>query len=171
MIGSDYPMHDSDPFAPLLNEDAFDKNFNIRVLRLASSLSTILQRSTLRDSNVTTQEYRILISIARHGAGHLRAISRKASMDAAHASRTMKAMQSKGWLDRNPDPTDKRLAVFSMTDQGRTAFMQVYPAAAKLSDDFSKLFTEDEVHHLCDMLDRARAYAATRLDDAGPAET
>lgn len=164
-------MLDPDALAPLLDEDAFDKNFNIRVLRLASSLATIMQRSTLRDLKVTRQEYRILVSIAHHGAGHLRAISRNASMDAAHASRTMKAMQLKGWLDRNPDPEDKRLAVFSMTDQGRAAFMQVYPAAAKLSDDFSKLFTEDEVHQLCDMLDRARAYAATRLDDADPADS
>jgi len=157
-------MTDNDLFAPLLDDDAFDHNLNIRVLRLASALSTILRRSTLRDKGVTNQEYRIFVSIARHGAGHVREISRKAGMDAAHASRTMKAMQAKGWLSRSPHQTDKRLAIFSMTQVGRDLFLSIYPAAMALAKEFSGLYSEEEVLLFRNMLDRARAHAAELLD-------
>ncbi|MFK7752348.1 MAG: MarR family winged helix-turn-helix transcriptional regulator [Sedimentitalea sp.] len=157
-------MTTPDPNAPLLDETAFDQNLNIRILRLASSLSTLFQRSTLRKKNVTIQEYRILVSIARHGGGHVRALSRKASMDPAHASRTMKAMHEKGWLTRNPDRNDKRLAIFTMTQAGQSLFMSIFPAADALAKELSDLFSDDEARQLRDMLDRAREHAAALLD-------
>jgi DNA-binding MarR family transcriptional regulator len=159
-------MAQDDPFAPLLDEDAFDRNLNIRILRLASSLMTIFQRSTLRDAQVSAQEYRILVSIARHGGGHLRDLSRKASISAAHASRAMKGMQDKGWLERNPHPTDRRLAVFTMTDEGQRVFMTIYPAADALAQEFAGLFSDEEAVQFRDMLDRARAHAGKLLDAA-----
>lgn len=162
-LGFDCPMNSSDPLAPLLDGDAFDQNLNIRILRLASSLSTIFQRSTLREKSVTVQEYRLLVTLARHGAGHVRALSRKASMDAAHASRTLKAMQSKGWLTRNPHPSDRRLMVFALTETGRDLFLSLYPAADALARDIFGLFNEDEAIQFRDMLDRAHAHASQLL--------
>jgi DNA-binding MarR family transcriptional regulator len=158
-------METSDPLAPILSDDAFDRNLNIRILRLATALQTILQRTTLRHKNVTTQEYRIFVSIARHGASHVRDLSRKAAIDPAHASRTMKAMEAKGWLERRPDPNDKRLAVFSMTDQGRALFLSIFPAADALAKDFAGLFDDEDALRFRDMLDTARDHAAKLLSD------
>lgn len=157
-------MKHIDPFAPLLDEAAFETNLNIRVLRLASSFSTIFQRSTLRDHKVTIQEYRIFVSIARHGASHLRDLARKASIDASHASRAATGMQKKGWLHRCPDPKDQRLVVFSLTDSGRELFLKIYPRADALAQEFSGLFSQKDAIKFRDMLDRARAHAEVLLN-------
>ena len=77
----------------------------------------------------------------------------------------MKGMQAKGWLMRSPHPSDKRLAIFAMTDKGRSIFQSIFPDADALAREFSGLFSEEDAIQFRDMLDRAREHAAHLLDE------
>ncbi|MEM9580917.1 MAG: MarR family transcriptional regulator [Pseudomonadota bacterium] len=157
-------MSDLSDLEPLLPEDAFEANLNFRLLRLASLLSTHFQRTTLRKKNVSVQEYRLMVSIARHGAGHLRDLARKAAIDPAHASRAMKAMLEKGWVRRRPHPSDKRRAIYSITPAGKDVFFSIYPAADEFARQMAAPFTPEQVEQFRDMIDLARVQAARLLE-------
>ncbi|MBL4785953.1 MAG: winged helix DNA-binding protein [Cohaesibacteraceae bacterium] len=140
---------------PLLSDTEFDNNLNIRVIKLASKLILYMQRQAFRPVGLSGPEARILINLARYGGTHVRALSRYAGLDASHISKVMPQMEKKGWVVRTKDKKDRRLVLFSMTDQGKAMFQTFWPDAQALSQDVRNLFDEEEFNQLRDGIDRA----------------
>lgn len=149
---------------PLIPEDAFDDILNIRVLRLASKLSLIFVRETLRPAGLSVQEWRILVSLAQMGDSHLRALARKASLDSAHASRVASHMVSRGLIARHPDTRDQRRIVFSITKAGAEVFFRIWPRAKDLAGEFRQIYSAEEFTVLLTLIDRAVEHADTLLE-------
>ncbi|MBL4785457.1 MAG: winged helix DNA-binding protein, partial [Cohaesibacteraceae bacterium] len=80
---------------------------------------------------------------------------RYAGLDASHISKVMPQMEKKGWVIRTKDKKDRRLVLFSMTDQGKAVFQTFWPDAQALSQDVRNLFGEEEFIQLRDGIDRA----------------
>lgn len=138
----------------LLPPGAFDNNLNIRVNRLASKLSVLLQRRVGRPLGISGPEARILINLARYGDTHLRQLSRHTSLDASHISKVMPRMEQKGLVSRTRDPEDKRLVLFSLTDKGRDIFASIWPHVTNIAEEVRSLFSEKEFMLIRDGIDR-----------------
>ncbi len=138
----------------LLPSDAFDENLNIRVNRLASKLSLLMQRRAARPLGISAPEARILINLARYGDSHLRRLSRNTSLDASHISKVMPKMERKGLISRFKDAHDKRLVLFSLTEKGREAFGAIWPHANSFAEGVRGLFDDDEFNIIRDGIDR-----------------
>ena len=100
----------------LVSEFEFDDVLNVRIVRLASTLSLAFPREALKPNGITLQEWRLVFGLARYGDSHLRGLSRLAQLDTAHASRVALQLEEKGILRRSTDSNDSRKILLSLTD-------------------------------------------------------
>jgi len=144
-------------------KDDIDQILNIRILRLASKLSLIFQRETLRPAEIKVQQWRVLVSLAQFGEVHLRALARHSSQDAAHTSRVVKSMIDQGWVKSRADDTDQRMVKYALTEAGTQLIETYWPDAKQFGADISSLFSASEFEQFREMLDRANASCDERL--------
>jgi len=150
--------------ANLISSEEMDQILNIRVLRLASKLSLIFQRETLRPAGVKVQQWRIMVSLAHFGESHLRKLARHSSQDPAHTSRVTKSMIEMGWISGRFDDDDQRRIQFALTDSGKELVQKIWPEAKKFAAEMSELFDKNEFIQFKEMLDRANASCDARLN-------
>lgn len=150
----------------MIIKNEMDRNLNIRILRLASKLSLIFQRETLRPAGIAVQEWRILVSLAQFGELHLRLLARHSSQDPAHTSRQVKSMISKGWIASRSDENDQRRIQYTLTENGTKIIDNIWPQAQQFAGDIAELFDEDEFDQFKKMLDRSNVSCDTRLKDS-----
>ena len=147
----------------LISKSEMDEVLNIRIIRLASKMSLIFQRETLRPAGIKIQQWRVLVSLAQFGELHLRAVSRYSSQDPAHTSRVIKTMIKQGWVAGRGDGEDRRRIQFTLTQQGEALVREYWPEAKAFADEISALFSEDEFKEFRRMLDRLNSACEFRL--------
>lgn len=140
-----------------------DEILNIRVVRLASKLSLIFQRETLRPAGINVQQWRVLVSLAQFGDLHLRSLAQHSSQDPAHTSRVVKSMISNGWIESRPDKKDKRRTRYELTREGSKLIGKHWPDAKQFAADIAELFSKEEFNQFKEMLERASAACDARL--------
>lgn len=111
----------------------FDDFLNIAMSRATRRLQLMFQREVLRPEDLTIQEWRVLLNLARHGGCHLRELSRLASWDASHVGKAALALEKKGLVSRSDDSRDGRRKRLAVTAPGRAAVGRVWPRALALS--------------------------------------
>ena len=148
----------------MIPEEELDRVLNIRIIRLASKLSLIFQRETLRPAGIKVQQWRILVSLAQFGELHLRSLARHSSQDPAHTSRVVRSLISLGWVRDRPDDEDQRRIIYELTEPGVQVIETYWPKARQFAADVAVLFDEDEFYHLREMLDRVHTLCDARLE-------
>lgn len=140
----------------LIPQSEFNQILNIKILRLASQLSLIFQRETLRPAGINVQQWRILISLAQFGDLHLRSLARHSAQDPAHTSRVVKSMIANGWLSNRSDQNDKRQIRYELTETGEILVATHWPEAKKFASEIAELFNQEELDNFMEMLNRAK---------------
>ena len=64
------------------------------------------------------------------------------------ANELIKAMEAKGWIERNPDPTHGRIIQISLTKSGKTLLMQCDKLVAQLEEQILQELNDSERHIL-----------------------
>jgi DNA-binding MarR family transcriptional regulator len=141
--------------------------FNIPVIRLASRLSTLVQRDVLEPSGLKTAEWRILFNLVVTGDTHLRQIARYSSTDASYVSRILARLEKEGLVSRYADARDGRRTRFSATAKGKALIDALLPEVTDLSEGFRALFTEEELALFQSMLERAIDHANELIETPG----
>lgn len=88
---------------------------------MLTKLPAALDRQLQRDAGLTHFEYRVLIGLSRAPENTLR-MSELADFTASQLPRLSQVatrMERRGWLTRQPGPTDGRSILASLTDAGR----------------------------------------------------
>ncbi|MDC0739321.1 MarR family transcriptional regulator [Cognatishimia sp. SS12] len=154
--------------APIVSDDDFDDFINVRALKMAVKLQLLMQRRALRPARLQLQEWRILLSLARHGDQHLRAITERAALDPAHASRTAARLLKRGLILRSQDRADKRRHVLSLTPAGIAMVEEIWPTAQGITQEFRALFSDREFQDFKSLLDRSIGLADQLLAQTEP---
>ena len=141
-----------------------DALFNVPIIRLGTRLALVTERQVLSPHGLKIMEWRVLYSLARAGDHHLRALARTVYTDASHTSRVVAGMEKKGWVERYPDPVDKRRTQFSLTRSGRCLYALIWPETQKVSEQFKGLFSAEQLEVLDIVLKRATEEANAILD-------
>lgn len=147
----------------MIPQEEIDQVLNIRIIRLASKLSLIFQRETLRPAGIKVQQWRIMVSLAQFGELHLRSLARHSSQDPAHTSRVVKSMITAGWVTSRPDREDSRRIQFELTKDGEALIKEFWPKAKEFAADIGDLFTDQEFNQFKSMLNTANASCDARL--------
>ena len=111
----------------------FDDFLNIRTNRVASGLSLVFQRESLRPAGLSIQEWRALLNLTLAGDCHLRGLARMARLDVGHISRATSSLEEKDLIRSYEDSNDMRRKLLSVTQKGKATVAEVWPKALDLN--------------------------------------
>ncbi|MBX9397883.1 MarR family transcriptional regulator [Streptomyces sp. TRM72054] len=99
----------------------------------------------------------VLTLLGRHGDMRMSRLAELLSVDMSVTSRHVAHVAERGWIERSPDPADKRSRILRLTPSGRDTLDELsrrttHLLAQRLSD-----WTDDEVGQLTQLMTRLRA--------------
>jgi MarR family transcriptional regulator for hemolysin len=76
--------------------------------------------------------------------------------------RQIDRMQEAGWIERRPDPTDRRARRLFLTDKARPVLGRIWDVATETQDQVLAALSPDDADHLIDLLRRVHGALADR---------
>jgi DNA-binding MarR family transcriptional regulator len=101
-----------------------------RICRLGDAMIRISSRHVRELWNLRHTDLRLLNILDADQAVPVSEISRRALVDQAWVSRSLRALEAAKLVERCGDPNDSRLALFSLTQRGRAILDEFRPYAA-----------------------------------------
>jgi DNA-binding MarR family transcriptional regulator len=136
---------------------------------LATLVSTALARIYDERFGLTIPGWRILATLGSGEATNAQAIAAHAVMHKSTVSRAVAALETRGLVERRPNPADLREERLALTPAGREVYEALVPEALAFEAAFASALNPAERRQFFEMLMRldrhARGFAA-----AGPAE-
>ena len=103
---------------------------------------------------ITRREWRLLACAVEGGIMTSAELASAARLDLARTSRTLGALCEKGWLQRLPDPSDRRVVRVQATAEGLDRYHALLPEVMRLNDLLVQDLDAAEVALLRDLLGR-----------------
>ena len=129
-----------------------------RIVALGDRLSRRLARAYAGEG-VTIPEWRVLAVISQKDRMAARDVVAMTPLDKMAVSRAVIALEEKGFVRRSEDPGDRRVALLSLSAEGRAVFNRI----ARVALDFEKQLVDDltaeERRQLRASLSRLEAFA------------
>ncbi|MDT0440295.1 MULTISPECIES: MarR family winged helix-turn-helix transcriptional regulator [Streptomyces] len=118
----------------------------------------------------------VLTLLGRHGAMRMSKLSELLSVDMSVTSRHAAHLAERGWIDRSPDPADRRSRILHLTPAGVALLEELSERTAQLLADRLGDWSDDEVAQLIVLMTRLRSSfddcrAPTRLPPPALAPT
>lgn len=111
--------------------------------------------------------YGLLGHIKRQGPLRLSVLADALHLDLSTVSRQVATLEAAGWLERQPDPADRRASLVQLTEVGHTAVKQHF---TRLCDTMAGLLSDwdpAERQELARLLAKFNDTVADRYTDAG----
>lgn len=137
----------------------------VRAVAFTSKVQRAVTHDVLKDEDLTVLEWRLLFSIARFGSCYLAFITRRTSIDPAHGSRAVSALEKKGLITRCDDPANRRRKLMSLTPEGMVVFERIWPRAQQTIKAFTDHLSKDDFEELKRLLDLVNDAAAPLLEE------
>ncbi|MFC3573367.1 MarR family winged helix-turn-helix transcriptional regulator [Streptomyces yaanensis] len=98
----------------------------------------------------------VLTLLGRHGDMRMSKLAELLAVDMSVTSRHVAHVADRGWIERCPDPTDKRSRILRLTDPGRDRLDELSRRAAGLLAERLSDWTDDDVGRLIHLMTRLR---------------
>jgi DNA-binding MarR family transcriptional regulator len=108
-------------------------------------------------------------AVRRVGPARVSDIACELQVDLSVASRQIQALESEGYVDRSPDPTDRRSSVVSVSAAGDEKLRGIHELVSTALDEALSDWRPDEIKALVDGLERLRADLADPADPSSAA--
>jgi len=99
----------------------------------------------------------VLTLLGRFGAMRMSRLAELLSVDMSVTSRHVAHLAERGWLDRSPDPTDKRSRIVHLTPLGLARLEQLSESTTQLLAERLADWSDREVAELTRLMTRLRA--------------
>ncbi|MGX9355804.1 MarR family winged helix-turn-helix transcriptional regulator [Roseobacteraceae bacterium S113] len=143
----------------LIPADELDDFIIIRVRAFARKVQRAILSEALNNEDMPVLEWQLLFSIARFGSCHLAHVTAQTSIDPAHGSRAVAALERKGLVERREDPGNRRRKLISLTSTGQSAFERIWPRARQVMRTATNQLDESEFQDLKRLLSLANENA------------
>ena len=121
---------------------------------LRSQLATLLSRH----GNLSLVDWRICVALSERGTSPQKGLADFAKMEQGQISRSLSLMQTRGLIRSERSDRDKRVWLYSLTDEGRSHFHKVLPVVADRCKSIDNTLSPSEREQFLDMAQRlARA--------------
>lgn len=117
----------------------------------------------LQDEAITAGQYMVLNLIVHHEPVSSADLARRANMTAQSMGEFIKAMETKGLLERRSDPNNRRVIQVSSTAAGRAALVQAEAKVDQIEREYFGCLTVEELAQLKMLLNRVRTAELARL--------
>lgn len=110
----------------------------------------------------------VLTLLGRHGEMRMSRLAELLAVDMSVTSRHVAHVAERGWIERLPDPVDKRSRILRLTTEGRAVVSELDRRSGRLMADRLSAWSDDEVAQLARLLGRpARELRRHRADPYG----
>lgn len=113
-----------------------------------------------------TQAY-ALDAVARKGPSTLNAIAAELYLEKSTASRVVKGLEAKGYLERSRNPADGRSVLLDLTPAGRELRGRIEADLLEEEKDVLEDFDSEVRRAMTDLIGRLTRAAAARVDTSG----
>jgi len=113
-----------------------------------------LQRSLPQDCPAGSAA--VLMLLGRYGEMRMSRLAELLAVDMSVTSRHVAHVADRGWIDRSPDPADKRSRILSLTDKGLRQIQLLSERSTELLAYRLSDWSDDEVGQLISMMSRLR---------------
>ncbi|MFI8089036.1 MarR family winged helix-turn-helix transcriptional regulator [Streptomyces sp. NPDC086080] len=98
----------------------------------------------------------VLTLLGRHGDMRMSRVAELLSVDMSVTSRNAAHLAERGWIERSPDPADKRSRILRLTPAGRTRLDELFRLTTQLLAERLDDWSDEEVGHLAHLMARLR---------------
>lgn len=98
------------------------------------------------------QQYALLSALEEVGRASQADLGRRLGIDPGDMVRLIGAMQAEGWLERTPDPADRRRKLVAITAAGRRRLHKLDAVVAQVQDDLLADLSPAQRKHLVRLL-------------------
>ncbi|MEI5527467.1 MarR family transcriptional regulator [Streptomyces brasiliscabiei] len=98
----------------------------------------------------------VLTLLGRHGEMRMSRLAELLAVDMSVTSRHVAHVAERGWIERLPDPVDKRSRILRLTPAGRAVIAELDRRSSRLMADRLSDWSDDEVGQLARLLGRLR---------------
>ena len=88
------------------------------LVRVEIRLHNVVQRRLRADHELTAGQYEVLRCIQAMDKCRVGDISSRLAITVGAASRTVDSLEAAGWVERTPNPDNRRSSLLDLTDQG-----------------------------------------------------
>ncbi|MBK3645283.1 MarR family winged helix-turn-helix transcriptional regulator [Streptomyces sp. MBT33] len=99
----------------------------------------------------------VLTLLGRFGDMRMSRLAELLAVDMSVTSRHVAHLAERGWIDRSPDPTDKRSRIVHLTPKGRAQLELLSERTTQLLADCLSDWSDEEVAQLTRLMARLRA--------------
>ncbi|MFI7408150.1 MarR family winged helix-turn-helix transcriptional regulator [Streptomyces sp. NPDC049627] len=99
----------------------------------------------------------VLTLLARHGEMRMSKLAELLAVDMSVTSRHVAHVAERGWIERSPDPADKRSRILRLTPAGEARVREMSRRTTHLLAERLSDWTDDEVAQLTRLMARLRA--------------
>ena len=112
---------------------------------------TIL-RDAWRSAGVRGYHYRLLAALDQYGTSSQADLARCTGIDRSDVVAALNELVSHGWVGREPDPSDRRRNVVTLTDPGRRKLLALDTVLGDVQDEVLAPLTSTERQQLIVLL-------------------
>ena len=140
--------------------------YTYRLHKLSTLLSRQMHDELKARYRLGLAEWRTVAALGEFGPLSLRDVSRRGAIDKAQVSRLLPGLIDRGYVVRDPHPSDRRRASLRLTDAGRKLYEEIRIVGRQRQAWLVEELTGEERAMLVGCLDRLLARIET--DPAGP---
>ncbi|MYT73554.1 MULTISPECIES: MarR family transcriptional regulator [unclassified Streptomyces] len=122
------------------------------IYRAASAVRQHLENSVLRGSDLTWTAFVVLWVVWVWGESETRRVAEEAGFSKGTLTGVARTLESRGLLRRAGHPTDGRLVLLALTDEGEDFMRRVFPAFNDEEAFVTSRLSDDECRSLADGL-------------------
>jgi DNA-binding MarR family transcriptional regulator len=130
-----------------------------RLGRLYATAGAMTLRVCEGEFGIPRREWRLLAVLGEAGALQPSELATRAELDRARTSRALAGLQTKGLVVRQVVASDRRLALVTLTDQGRELHLRLLPRVAAINGAILTRLSDSDVAQLDHLLDALQQQA------------
>jgi MarR family transcriptional regulator, lower aerobic nicotinate degradation pathway regulator len=131
------------------------------LIRRAHQTSMAIFAEELGGFEVTSLQFAILQALVDEPGSDQISIAQRVALDAATSGSVMLRLEERGWLRREPSPTDKRRKLLWLTPEGESQAVAMKKHAKKVQQRLLAALTDDEGKQLVSLLKRVSGIDGT----------
>jgi DNA-binding MarR family transcriptional regulator len=154
------------PFNKLSRPRGIQDMFLYRINQLRAKGGGVVLRYCEGEFGITRREWVILAILSTEEVIKSSALASRAELTPPATSKAVSSLLTKGLLERNVDPQNRRVARINISTSGKDVYEQILPIVISINKYILEPISKDEIELLDSMLERMQQQA-NKLDMRG----
>jgi DNA-binding MarR family transcriptional regulator len=154
------------PFNKLSRPRGIQDMFLYRINQLRAKGGGVVLRYCEGEFGITRREWVILAILSTEEVINSSALASRAELTPPATSKAVSSLLTKGLLERNVDPQNRRVARINISTSGKDVYEQILPIVISINKYILESISKDEIELLDSMLERMQKQV-NKLDMRG----